>query len=99
MRAWTAEGMLTFLGVRLWDPCDDRIEAEVASSVMVIEVAACYDGVNGCDLATARVDMALGNVSLISELGTPTSRGAAERGADIDSRGRARWNARYFYCI
>lgn len=27
--------MLTFLGVRRWDPCEDRIEAEEASSVMV----------------------------------------------------------------
>lgn len=27
--------MLTFLGVRRWDPCDDRIEAEEASSVMM----------------------------------------------------------------
>lgn len=35
LRARNASGMLTFLGVRRWDPCEDRIEAEEASSVMV----------------------------------------------------------------
>jgi hypothetical protein len=43
--ARNVQGMLTFLGVRRWDPCADRIDAEVASSVMVcVCVSACYLG-------------------------------------------------------
>jgi hypothetical protein len=35
MRARNVEGLLTFLGVRRWDPCEDRIEPAGASSAMV----------------------------------------------------------------
>lgn len=35
LRARNAEGKLTFLGARLCDPCEDRTEADEASSVMV----------------------------------------------------------------
>ena len=36
-------GMLTFLGVRLWDPCEERMEG--ASSVMVRLIT----GLTGCN--------------------------------------------------